>query len=214
MKEIKQTETYMMMGLNIRAVTNFGLWPSNVKTFPFLNSLHKVYSVCMLSIFLTFFFTLYIELFFVYDDLFELMYNLSISLLYAIILAKISLLIFDREQVSNLLNKTRDFQKYVFDHPNKKSQEIFVRYVYIATLISRGFWIIVFCTVNGLVFPGFLATLGYSYKVDETGRVIKALPYSCYLPFDEQKYHTAAFIIQVKFNVLKHVFDISKMSFG
>lgn len=196
---IEPTEKYMMMGPNIQALVNTGLWPASLKNYPFINKLHEVYGNCMLLVFLTFSLSSYLEVLFVLNDVFELMYNLSISLLYAIILAKISLVLLNRKKVSDLFDTTHEFQEYNFNHSNEKNGEIFVKYCKITNFYSRAFWILVFITVNILVLPGFLAVLGFESIAKDGTIAKKALPFSCFLPFDQQMYHTWAYIAQVSF---------------
>lgn len=139
-------------------------------------------------------------MFIVWRDMFSLMMNLSISLLYVILFVKTKMILFDKDKVWDLIYRMYDFQQQVLNGYNEQNKVIFMDYARSLAIFTRIFAAMVAFTKLMLILPGFMCILGYNKEVYAQGIVMKPLPYHSFLPFDKQKHYEWAYVLTVKYS--------------
>ena len=196
-----------------------GVLPST-STNIFCAFVHRVYSKLLFLYLVVFVLAQYTELFQILDeDLFEIVSNLAITLLYTSSIFK--MLTCGSKPIENLTRQILSTEQQISKQSDcqiKRIYQFHVRWNYIADKLLL--WIGLFTALPYFVNP-IMEQVGEIKTVNSTLGDIKPLPFSSWFPFDRYKYyywcyayHTVAGVVGTCATVFTDIFFVGLMTFA
>ena len=180
----------------------FGLKPMHCNRRIF-NYIHWFYSRFIISYFVWFIISQYIEIYKIFDeDISTLVSNLSISLLYLATLFKI--LVINGKKIDDLIKKVGKNERDTLRSEDEKLKHIFIRNVHINNNLITFSTSITFLTLCNYYVGPFLEEINaepkhVSFAEDNTTRIypVRSLPLSSWIPFNRYKYYSLSYAYHV-----------------
>lgn len=115
-----------LLAKNISALNYIGMWPPKNKKYRWL---YSIYSKLVLTWFVTFTTSEFIEMKNIYHDFKELTVNAGVSLLYGVQIAKVYIVLFRRKKVEGLVNVIRKTENEILSTDDEDLKKILHSYV-------------------------------------------------------------------------------------
>lgn len=179
-----------------------GIWPLD-STSGLLNASHKLYSFFVIFYFLTFVTAQWIEIFnIIGGNLFDLISNLSVSILYLATIIKY--FICKSDNTRRLVRHIHKTEANVFEEGDSEIVGIYNEHVKLNHRVDRLLlWTGVFTILPFYVTPVILERQNPPdalYDVIDNGTVVyraRPLPLSSWFPFDRYKYYSVAYFYHI-----------------
>lgn len=175
---------------NLAAMKILGLWPPNNKKLLFF---YNIYSKFVFTWFICFTTSQYVEMKYIYNDFKELTSNAGVSLLYSVGIAKVYIILFQKQRFVSLVTTIRTTELEILDSKDEKLNQILKEYFLQNWSVSKKFWLLTFWTIMGFfVSPSIEKLLLPPQEIlyangTATGRFKKPLIFSSWFPFDKYR---------------------------
>lgn len=181
-----------------------GVAPLKLKgRLKFLNVVHTIYSLVILCYFALFVLSEIIEVFnIIGGNIFELVSNLGVSLLYSVCIVKI--FVCRSQSIADLLHQIHDKEKRIFHRQNDKVQDIYMKNVKVNYGANKLLIWVGVVTIAPFYFSPLLAEWQNPpekiFNIIENSTIVyipRPLPFSSWFPFDRFKYYYVSYACHI-----------------